>query len=101
MVILVYPNVRNVVVSGQWENNCSNNVPDVLINTQIINTFSSGVLYFGASFLLWNKGDWIFKITTHKIKENKIKEKNSSTNDSVPARLNEKTLYEQTNNCLT
>ena len=50
MVILVYPNVRNVVVSGQWENNCSNNVPDVLINTQIINTFSSGVLYFGASF---------------------------------------------------
>ena len=43
MVILVYPNVRNVVVSGQWENNCSNNVPDVLINTQIINTFTSGV----------------------------------------------------------
>ena len=33
MVILVYPNVRNVVVSGQWENNCSNNVPDVPINT--------------------------------------------------------------------
>ena len=52
MVILVYPNVRNVVVSGQWENNCSNNVPDVLINTQIINTFSSGVLYFGASFFI-------------------------------------------------
>ena len=43
MVILVYPNVRNVVVSGQWENNCSNNVPNVLINTQIINTLSSGV----------------------------------------------------------
>ena len=29
MVILVYPNVRNVVVPGQWENNCS--VPSVLI----------------------------------------------------------------------
>ena len=43
MVILVYPNVRNVVVSGQWENNCSNNVPGVLINTQIINIFSSWI----------------------------------------------------------
>ena len=51
MVILVYPNVRNVVVSGQWENNCSNNVPDVLINTQIINTFSSGVLILEHLFL--------------------------------------------------
>ena len=43
MVILVYPNVRNVVVSGQWENNCSNNVPGVLINTQIINIFASWI----------------------------------------------------------
>ena len=43
MVILVYPNVRNVVVSGQWENNCSNNVPGVLINKQIINIFSSRI----------------------------------------------------------
>ena len=51
MVILVYPNVRNVVVSGQWENNCSNNVPGVLIthtnNKQFFimdqnNTFSLG-----------------------------------------------------------
>ena len=55
MVILVYPNVRNVVVSGQWENNCSNNVPGVLINTQIINIFSSWIkkniiLDNGASF---------------------------------------------------
>ena len=53
MVILVYPNVRNVVVSGQWENNCSNNVPGVLINTQIINSFSS---WIRTTHFLWEKG---------------------------------------------
>ena len=44
MVILVYPNVRNVVVPGQWENNCS--VPSVLINTQIIDMSSSAEFGF-------------------------------------------------------
>ena len=51
MVILVYPNVRNVVVSGQWENNCSNNVPDVLINTNNKHILIGGP-NSGASFLL-------------------------------------------------